>query len=88
MAHSVHKKTDTMAIRFVLTDYHHHIEIKYNGLLPSLFREGQGIVAEGHLSGRHVFIADQLLAKHDASYHPPGIGNKPKRDHLIAMAQH
>jgi len=52
--------------------------VKYNGILPSLFREGQGIVAQGHLNAHGVFIADQVLAKHDSTYRPPDIpaGNK------------
>jgi len=60
-------------VQFVLTDFHKTIEVKYHGILPSLFREGQGIVAQGRLNKKGIFIADQVLAKHDADYHPPGL---------------
>ncbi len=58
---------------FELTDMHHKITVHYRGILPDLFREGQGIVANGHLSKRKIFIADEVLAKHDEKYMPPQI---------------
>lgn len=60
-------------VEFILTDFHKTLMVDYRGVLPSLFREGQGIVAEGKLNKEGVFIADQVLAKHDADYHPPEI---------------
>lgn len=63
---------DNLQVRFILTDFHANIPVQYQGILPSLFREGQGIVAQGHLN-QGVFIADEVLAKHDANYKPPGI---------------
>lgn len=60
-------------VSFVLTDYHRDIKVSYNGILPALFREGQGIVAQGKLNSNGTFMADQVLAKHDATYMPPGI---------------
>lgn len=67
---------------FVLTDTHHTITVYYQGILPDLFREGQGIVANGHLDSKHkkkIFVADEVLAKHDENYMPPQIesGKKP-----------
>lgn len=59
-------------VQFTLTDFHHSLRVEYTGLLPTLFRVGQGIVTQGHFS-RGRFIADQVLAKHNAVYHPPGI---------------
>ena len=63
-------------ISFILTDYMNELSVTYQGLLPALFREGQGIVAEGKLSNdRKSFIAAKLLAKHDENYRPPSNPN-------------
>jgi len=70
---SLHRVQNSLAVRFVVTDFHHHVTVYYRGLLPALFREGQGIVTQGKLAGNGIFIADQVLAKHDATYRPPGI---------------
>lgn len=64
-----------LQVSFILTDYHANIRVEYQGVLPSLFHDGQGIVAQGSLNAQGVFIADQVLAKHDANYKPPGISN-------------
>ena len=79
VAHSVHRVPNSLKLSFVLTDYHDSIEVKYDGLLPSLFRVGQGIVAQGKMNHQGIFIADQVLAKHDSTYRPPEIGKKPKQ---------
>ena len=64
---------------FPLPDGVQSIPVVYQGILPSLFREGQGIVAQGHLNNQGVFIADEVLAKHDANYKPPLLNNpKPE----------
>lgn len=60
-------------ISFTLTDMHSEITVHYRGILPDLFREGQGIVANGHLNSHKIFIADEVLAKHDENYMPPQI---------------
>ena len=60
-------------IRFIITDYSEELEIIYQGILPALFREGQGIVAEGTLHPARSFLAIKLLAKHDENYMPPQI---------------
>ncbi len=70
---SVHYQPHSLTTQFQLTDYHAKILVIYTGVLPSLFREGQGIVAEGRLNKQGEFIATQVLAKHDASYRPPNI---------------
>lgn len=70
---SVKRHQNSLDVRFELTDGQHQILVTYQGLLPVLFREGQGIVAEGKLNAKHVFVADQVLAKHDANYRPPEI---------------
>ena len=58
-------------VRFVLTDFKETVTVDFTGFLPALFREGQGIIAEGHLDEGGVFQADSLLAKHDENYMPP-----------------
>lgn len=63
---------------FVLTDNHHTLTVYYRGILPDLFREGQGIVANGHLNKKNDFIADEVLAKHDEKYMPPQIASESK----------
>ena len=61
-----------LEVRFVLTDYRgSRFEVRYAGILPDLFREGQGILATGRLGGDGVFRAEQVLAKHDEKYMPP-----------------
>ena len=56
---------------FVVTDFNHSITVHYSGLLPDLFREGQGVVARGQLQDNKVFKAEEVLAKHDEKYMPP-----------------
>lgn len=68
---SVHHSHDGKSVNFALTDTSHAIIVDYSGLLPDLFREGQGIVAEGKLDKQGQFIASQVLAKHDENYMPP-----------------
>src|SRR5436190_15986810 len=54
-----------LGIQFVVTDFKHDLTAHYNGILPDLFREGKGVVADGHINQQGVFIASQVLAKHD-----------------------
>ena len=61
-----------LGVRFTLTDYAgHDFDVVYTGILPSLFREGQGILVNGRLDAERVFRADEVLAKHDENYMPP-----------------
>ena len=64
---------------FTLTDTNYSVKISYKGILPTLFREGQGIVAHGHMAKDGVFIADNLLAKHDEKYMPPEVADALKK---------
>lgn len=64
---------DGLVARFQVTDLAHHIDVTYEGMLPDLFREGQGVVAEGRFSENGLFIADTVLAKHDETYMPPEV---------------
>ncbi len=68
---SVQYAKDSMQVGFVLADCEASLQVTYEGLLPDLFREGQGIVAHGQLTAEGVFVADEVLAKHDENYMPP-----------------
>ena len=60
-------------INFVITDYKNEIRVKYSGIIPNLFEEGKGVVAEGFIQDRRFFIANKILAKHDENYMPPEV---------------
>lgn len=68
--------SDNLNVTFQITDYKANLLIKYRGLLPDLFREGQGVVVFGNLTNEGVFKAEQILAKHDQNYMPPGLSEK------------
>jgi len=70
---SVQRPDKDMLVRFKLTDFSQEVTVEYSGILPDLFREGQGIVANGKLDGRGVFVAEEVLAKHDENYMPPEV---------------
>lgn len=70
---SVIRSADDLTVQFKLTDYKHEISVTYRGILPDLFREGQGIVALGELVNNQQFQAREVLAKHDANYMPPEV---------------
>src|SRR3954464_4520619 len=67
-----------MTVSFVVTDKVKSLAVTYSGQLPDLFREGQGVVAEGKLDGTGTFIADTVLAKHDENYMPPEVAKALK----------
>ena len=73
VAGSVIKAEDGLTTEFGLTDLNHSITVRHTGLLPDLFREGQGIVAQGSLNEGGVFVAQEVLAKHDENYMPPEV---------------
>jgi cytochrome c-type biogenesis protein CcmE len=70
---SVQRTEGTLKIRFVVTDYRESIAVNYEGLLPDLFREGQGVIAHGRLTDSGEFVANEVLAKHDENYMPPEV---------------
>ena len=65
-------------VHFTVTDTHKSVQVVYRGLLPDLFREGQGVVAEGALGADGVFVAREVLAKHDENYMPPEVAKAIK----------
>jgi cytochrome c-type biogenesis protein CcmE len=70
---------DDGTVAFMLTDQASEVQVRYRGILPDLFREGQGIVAQGEIDGQGVFVASEVLAKHDESYMPPEVAEALKR---------
>jgi cytochrome c-type biogenesis protein CcmE len=70
---SVARNAGDLQVRFVLTDFAHQVPVEYTGVLPDLFREGQGIIAHGTMNSRGAFVADEVLAKHDEKYMPPEV---------------
>ncbi|NQZ32122.1 MAG: cytochrome c maturation protein CcmE [Oceanospirillaceae bacterium] len=92
---SVKRAPDSLKIEFVITDFAEKVTVVYEGILPDLFREGQGIVAQGAMDKNGVFQAIEVLAKHDEKYMPPEVidalekagvdaqGNTLKKDYSI-----
>lgn len=70
---SLQRSADSLDVRFVVTDFKHEVTVTYRGILPDLFREGQGIVALGKVNADGVVVADEVLAKHDEKYMPPEV---------------
>ena len=64
---------DTKEVKFIVTDLKNEINVIYSGVLPNLFAEGKGVVAEGYLKDRSLFLATKILAKHDENYMPPEV---------------
>ena len=78
---SVHRAEGSLTVAFSLTDTVHTLEVSYTGILPDLFREGQGIVTHGALGADGRFVADEVLAKHDENYMPPDVADSLKKAH-------
>jgi cytochrome c-type biogenesis protein CcmE len=77
---TVQRTPGSLQVSFRVTDFKHEVPVTYSGVLPDLFREGQGVVVHGHLDNQGVFVADDVLAKHDEKYMPPKIpGTAPVR---------
>jgi cytochrome c-type biogenesis protein CcmE len=76
---SVKKQDDGLTVHFAVTDLAQRIPVVYTGILPDLFREGKGVVAEGRLNSEGVFVANQVLAKHDENYMPPEAADAMKK---------
>ena len=72
---SVSRASDCLAVAFIVTDGAHAVDVRFDGILPDLFREGQGIIAIGELSADGHFEAAEVLAKHDENYMPPEVAD-------------
>ena len=82
---SVERKTGELDIEFTLTDLQQQLTVVYSGILPDLFREGQGIIAHGRMNDDGRFVADNVLAKHDEQYMPPEVADSLAK-HAAAKA--
>jgi cytochrome c-type biogenesis protein CcmE len=78
---SVKRETGSMEVRFVVTDFHQDVTVSYSGVLPDLFREGQGVITRGKLGSDGVFVAQEVLAKHDEKYMPPEVAESLRKQH-------
>jgi cytochrome c-type biogenesis protein CcmE len=84
---SVERPGDGMTVHFKLTDFANTVPVQYTGILPDLFREGQGIVANGKLNSKGEFVADEVLAKHDENYMPPELKESLNKKSAVATSQ-
>ena len=75
---SLNRKDGELAVQFTVTDTKAQTIVRYNGILPDLFKEGQGTVAKGRLQADGIFLAEEVLAKHDEKYIPPEIADTMK----------
>jgi len=75
---SVQRASDSLTVSFRLTDMAQEVPVVYEGILPDLFREGQGVIVTGRMQGNR-FIAEEVLAKHDENYMPPEVADSLKK---------
>ena len=78
VAGSVNRLTDSLTVQFDVTDHAHTMMIEYTGILPDLFREGEGVIAIGNFNAAGGFVANEVLAKHDENYMPPEVADSLK----------
>jgi len=84
---SVRRSKDSLTNQFELTDYSSTMSVEYTGILPDLFREGQGIVALGRLNESRILVADEVLAKHDENYMPPEVAEALDKSKSLRKTQ-
>ena len=82
-AGSIRRQADGLTIDFVATDGKASIPVQFKGVVPDLFAENAGMVADGRMRADGVFVADRILAKHDERYMPPQMGEMPKNMKLV-----
>lgn len=73
-------RAEGLRVEFRVADCAKNVAVRYDGVLPDLFREGQGVVADGHMGEDQVFVATRILAKHDENYMPPQVADALKAD--------
>lgn len=79
IAGSLKRLGDGLTVEFIVTDFEHTVPVRYSGILPDLFREGKGVVAQGKIGADGIFAADEVLAKHDENYMPPEVADALER---------
>ncbi|KZN12900.1 cytochrome c maturation protein CcmE [Marinomonas sp. TW1] len=85
---SLARQPDSLTLAFNVTDFQHSLRIEYTGILPDLFREGQGVVALGKLRADGVFEASEVLAKHDEKYMPPEVTDALKSRQMTSESSY
>ena len=80
------RRGEELTVRFVVTDNANRVNVEYTGILPDLFQEGQGVIAQGRMGGSGVFVADEVLAKHDENYMPPEVADALSKAHAEGVA--
>ena len=85
MEDSLQRQNDGITVQFEVTDSIENVPVQYTGILPDLFQEGKGVVAQGRLNAGGIFVADQVLAKHDENYMPPEAAEAMERARKIKM---
>jgi cytochrome c-type biogenesis protein CcmE len=83
---SVQREPGSLEVRFTLTDFANTVGVSYTGVLPDLFREGQGVIARGRLNDQGMFVAEEVLAKHDENYMPPEVKDSLKHHDQATQA--
>jgi cytochrome c-type biogenesis protein CcmE len=78
---SLKRASGSLEARFIVTDFQKDVTVSYSGVLPDLFREGQGVIARGKLGADGVFVAQEVLAKHDENYMPPEVAESLRKQH-------
>jgi cytochrome c-type biogenesis protein CcmE len=78
---TVERPPGSLEMSFVVTDFQRDVPVRYTGVVPDLFRENQGVVAHGRLGRDGIFVADEILAKHDENYMPPEVAEAIKEKH-------
>lgn len=84
---SLQRRADGLTVEFVVTDNAESVRIRYTGILPDLFNEGQGVVTKGKLGADGIFYAEEVLAKHDDSYMPPEVADSLQTAHNEGVAE-
>ena len=84
---SVQREPGSLEVRFTLTDFANTVGVSYTGVLPDLFREGQGVIARGRLNEQGMFVAEEVLAKHDEKYVPREMKNMTTAEAKAVIAE-
>ena len=84
---SLQREPGGLKVAFIVTDMVNSIPVEYSGILPDLFKEGKGVVAQGKLNDKGVFVASQVLAKHDENYMPPEVKQSLKNQSTVEKGQ-
>ncbi len=85
--HSLERQTDGLTVTFDVTDNASTVKVSYTGILPDLFGEGQGVVTKGRMGAGGVFLAEEVLAKHDEAYMPPEVASTLQSAHAEGVTQ-